>query len=113
MRSTTRTPPGSPKRPCSARSTAREPLRCRKWPISPQGSQAHIHFILSAEGYRPLVTQIFAAGDAYLGSDAVFGVRDSLVVEFIKNESRGDAARYGFKAPFYTVDYDFVLKPAG
>jgi hypothetical protein len=40
-------------------------------------------------------------------------VRDSLVVEFIKNESRGDAARYGFKAPFYTVDYDFVLKPAG
>jgi hydroxyquinol 1,2-dioxygenase len=74
---------------------------------------AHIHFILSAEGFRPVVTQIFAAGDVYLGSDAVFGVRDSLVVDFVRNDSAEEAARFGFEAPFYTVDYDFVLKPAG
>jgi protocatechuate 3,4-dioxygenase beta subunit len=71
---------------------------------------AHIHFILSAEGYQPVTTQIFVAGDAYLDSDAVFGVKDSLVVDFVKNDSPEEAAQYGFQPPFYQVQYDFVLK---
>ena len=41
---------------------------------------AHIHFIVSAEDYRPVTTEIFAEGDPYVDSDVVFGVRDSLVV---------------------------------
>ena len=63
---------------------------------------AHIHFIVSAKGYEPVVTQLFTEGDEYLDSDAVFGVKESLVVDYLK-QGDGD----------YTVDYDFVLEPAG
>jgi hydroxyquinol 1,2-dioxygenase len=43
---------------------------------------AHLHFMVTAPGYHRLVTHIFVRGDAYLDSDAVFGVKDSLIVEF-------------------------------
>ncbi len=72
---------------------------------------AHIHFILSADGYRPVTTQIFVKGDQYLDSDAVFGVRDSLIVDFVKSHSQQEAAAYGFEAPFYKVEFNFVLRP--
>ena len=66
---------------------------------------AHIHFIVSAEGYEPVTTQLFVKGDEYLDSDAVFGVKDSLVVEFRRNEG-SEIGR-----PLCTVEYDFVLVP--
>ena len=43
-------------------------------------SLAHVHFMISASGHRTLVTHLFLAGDAYLESDAVFGVKPSLIV---------------------------------
>lgn len=73
---------------------------------------AHIHFILSAPGYESVTTELFAEGDSYLESDAVFGVRGSLVVPFVRHASADEAARFNVPAPFYTVDYDFVLEPA-
>ena len=42
----------------------------------------HLHFMIMAPGYRKLVTQLFVAGGAYLDSDAVFGVKDELIVPF-------------------------------
>jgi catechol 1,2-dioxygenase len=73
---------------------------------------AHIHFIISAEGYKSVTTELFVDDDPYLDSDAVFGVRQSLVVPFKRNDSREEAARFGLPVPFYRVDYDFVLEPA-
>jgi hydroxyquinol 1,2-dioxygenase len=73
---------------------------------------AHIHFIISAEGYQPVTTELFVSGDPYLDSDAVFGVRESLIVKFVRHESEEEAERLNVSAPFYTVDYDFVLDPA-
>lgn len=73
---------------------------------------AHIHFIISANGFRTLTTHLFASGDQYLESDAVFGKKDSLVVDFARHDSAAEAAQRGVQAPFYTVDYDFVLLPA-
>ena len=61
---------------------------------------AHIHFIVAADGYEPVVTQLFTDDDVYLDSDAVFGVKNSLVVNYRPD---GDG---------YRVDYDFVLKRA-
>lgn len=72
---------------------------------------AHIHFIVAAEGYKPLTTELFVNGDPYLDSDAVFGVRQSLVVDFVRHDSQPEAEAYGIKAPFYTVNYDFILEP--
>lgn len=43
---------------------------------------AHLHFMVTALGYRRLVTHIFVRGDDYQHSDAVFGVKESLVVDF-------------------------------
>lgn len=54
------------------RSTGRSPMRT-----------SHLHVMVTAPGYRRLVTHVFAAGDAFLESDAVFGVKDSLVREFV------------------------------
>ena len=73
---------------------------------------AHIHFIISAEGYEPVTTELFVSGDPYLDSDAVFGVRESLVVPFVRNDSKEEAERLAVSASFYTVDYDFVLESA-
>jgi len=73
---------------------------------------AHIHFIVSAPGYETCVTHLFVKGDDYLGSDAVFGVKESLIVDFLRNESEAEAKKLGVKAPFYTASYDFVLQPA-
>jgi protocatechuate 3,4-dioxygenase beta subunit len=70
---------------------------------------AHIHFIVSADGCQPVVTELFVEGDPYLESDAVFGVKDSLIVPFVRVESAEQAAAYGFTAPYYEVAYDFVL----
>ena len=72
---------------------------------------AHIHLLVSAEGFVPVTTHLFVKGDKYLDSDAVFGTKDSLVIEFVRNTSEQEAARYSVTAPFYTVEYTFVLKP--
>lgn len=73
---------------------------------------AHVHFIVSAPGYRSLVTHLFVEGDPYLDSDAVFGTKASLVVPFVPSDSAAEAAEHGVSTPFTTVAYDFVLSPA-
>ncbi len=72
---------------------------------------AHIHFIVSAPGYRSVTTHLFVEGDPYLDSDAVFGTKESLVVKFVPNTSAEEAAIHGVSVPFWTVTYDFVLSP--
>ncbi|HJU17400.1 MAG TPA: intradiol ring-cleavage dioxygenase [Stellaceae bacterium] len=75
---------------------------------------AHIHFVVSAEGYEPVTTHIFDRADQYLQSDAVFAVKDSLICDFVRHETAGDAeaARLGLAPPFYTARFDFRLKRA-
>jgi protocatechuate 3,4-dioxygenase beta subunit len=72
---------------------------------------AHIHLLISADGFVPLTTHLFVSGDQYLESDAVFGTKDSLVVDFILHDSEDEAAYYHVGTPFYKVIYDFTLKP--
>jgi protocatechuate 3,4-dioxygenase beta subunit len=72
---------------------------------------AHIHAIVSADGYRPVTTHIFPDDSPYLDSDAVFGVKDSLVRKFVRRDDPAGAARLGVAAPYFTVDHDFVLAP--
>lgn len=70
---------------------------------------AHFHFIVTAEGHLPVVTELFSADDPYVERDAVFGVRESLVVRYVKQDSAAAAAPYPIQAPFYSVDFDFRL----
>ncbi len=73
---------------------------------------AHVHFIVSARGYETLTTHIFDAGDPYLEVDPVFGMKKSLVTQFVRHDSAEEARGRGVTAPFYTMEYDFALKPA-
>jgi protocatechuate 3,4-dioxygenase beta subunit len=74
---------------------------------------AHIHFIVSADGYEPVVTHIFDSIDKYLDSDTVFAVKESLICRFVEHDKRdADAERFGVEPPFCTTSFDFVLKPA-
>lgn len=75
---------------------------------------SHLHMIVEAKGFKPIVTELFPSDDPYLDKDAVFGVRNSLVIEYKpqSDSSRlpaGLEARNKLKTPYYTVDYDFVL----
>lgn len=73
---------------------------------------AHFHFIVSAAGHVPVVTELFPDDDPYVGQDAVFGVRAALAVPFVRHESAADAAPHSVVPPFYTVDFDFRLRAA-
>ncbi|MBV9967804.1 MAG: 6-chlorohydroxyquinol-1,2-dioxygenase, partial [Alphaproteobacteria bacterium] len=74
---------------------------------------AHIHFVVSAEGYEPVTTHIFDRTDEYLETDAVFAVKDSLIVDFVKHEKPdAEASRLGISGPYYTARFDFRLTPA-
>ncbi len=74
---------------------------------------AHTHFMISAPGYQPLTTHLFDSIDQYLTSDVVFGVKDSLIVNFEEHSTHDESAKkFGATAPFVTASYDFVLPPA-
>jgi catechol 1,2-dioxygenase len=70
---------------------------------------AHIHFIVGAEGFEPVTTHMFVAGDEYLDSDAVFGVKDSLIVPFVHRDDPAAARKLGLANPYYTANADFTL----
>jgi protocatechuate 3,4-dioxygenase beta subunit len=73
---------------------------------------AHMHAIVAAPGFQPVITHIFVDGDPYLDSDAVFAVKDSLVGRYRKIESPEEAKQLGMPSPFLRLDWDFHLAPA-
>lgn len=70
---------------------------------------AHLHFMVSSPGWRTVVTHLFAAGDRYLSSDAVFGVKHSLVVPFIEHPETEPPPKRILDGSWSSVSYDFVL----
>jgi hydroxyquinol 1,2-dioxygenase len=69
----------------------------------------HIHMKVSAPGHAAITTHLFAAGAPYIDSDAVFGVKESLVTAFTKHPPGTAPGGERIDVPFYTVDYDFRL----
>lgn len=72
---------------------------------------AHVHFMITAPGYKPVITHVFAAGDPHLDTDAVFGVKSSLITEFTRHDAGSAPDGTQVETPFYTAHYDFVLMP--
>jgi protocatechuate 3,4-dioxygenase beta subunit len=84
----------------------------RRHPYRP----AHVHFIVKAQGYRPVTTHLFVDDSPYLDSDAVFGVKESLVRRFPVVDDPARATEVGLPNPFRTVHFDVTLstqEPAG
>jgi protocatechuate 3,4-dioxygenase beta subunit len=65
---------------------------------------AHMHYLVTAEGYQKVVTHTFVGDDPYLASDTVFGVKETLVAPF----ERVNNGKTVWRSPF-----DFVLTPVG
>jgi hydroxyquinol 1,2-dioxygenase len=68
---------------------------------------------VSAPGHDTITTHLFAAGSQYLDSDAVFGVKDSLITAFKRHDAGKAPDGTVRNEPYYTVNYDFRLRPAG
>lgn len=77
---------------------------------------SHLHYIVTADGFRSLVTEVFPDDDPYLDQDTVFGVRDDLVMTYV--EQPAGSFPDGFElsgkvdGPYARVDFDLVLAKA-
>jgi catechol 1,2-dioxygenase len=65
---------------------------------------AHLHFKITADGFRPLITQLYFRNDPYLDSDSCDAVKDSLILDIDKIDLGGESAAL--------VEFTFVLQPA-
>jgi catechol 1,2-dioxygenase len=70
---------------------------------------AHLHFIVSADGFKAVTTHIFTPECPWLKDDAVFGVKESLIADFRKVDDPARARELGLGNPFREVTWDFVL----
>jgi hydroxyquinol 1,2-dioxygenase len=81
------------------RATGRHPMR-----------PAHVHFMIAAPGHETLVTHVFVAGDPYLDSDAVFGVKQELIAEFVQHPPGSGPDGRVLQSSWRKLTYDFALK---
>ena len=77
---------------------------------------SHLHFIVTAEGQQSLVTEVFPSNDPYLDEDAVFGVREDLIMDYRESSDPSSLPddleiKSKLDGVFYQVDFDFVLSP--
>ncbi|KAF4340677.1 hydroxyquinol-1 2-dioxygenase [Fusarium beomiforme] len=70
---------------------------------------SHMHFMFKKDGYDPLITALYLKDDPYETTDAVFGVKDSLIVSIKKVEDEEIAKKYDVKVGSALMTYDFVL----
>jgi hydroxyquinol 1,2-dioxygenase len=82
------------------KATSRHPMR-----------PAHIHFLVNAPGFEPLVTHVFIEGDRYLKSDAVFGVKEELVCKVEQREDPTMPDGKSASGPWFSMAYEFHVKP--
>ena len=70
---------------------------------------AHIHFFVTAPGYRKLTTQINIDDDEYLHDDFAFATRDGLIPQVRRSADPAEVRARGLNAPFAEITFDFVL----
>ena len=73
---------------------------------------AHLHFMIRAPGYQTLITHLFRDPDPYLDSDVVFGVRSSLVGDYVEHPPGQAPDGSAIDTPFYTLAHTFILPKA-
>jgi hydroxyquinol 1,2-dioxygenase len=74
-------------------------------PMRPQ----HVHFWVHADGYDPLITQLFLRDDPYIDRDAVFAVQDSLKADFDRHQPGVAPDGTHVDEPFVTLDWTLTL----
>lgn len=72
---------------------------------------AHVHFLITADGYEPLITHLFQQGAPYLDNDVVFGTKPELIIPFEPHDPGPTPDGAGSDKPWLQAHYDFVLQP--
>ena len=72
---------------------------------------AHVHFLVAAPGYQPLVTHVFIGGDPNIDCDVVFGVKDELIANIEKRTDPKMPDGKPASAPWHLMTYEFRMKP--
>ena len=67
---------------------------------------AHLHYIIEADGFETLTTHTFDPDDPYIDSDAVFGVKESLIANYVDKTPNGNGQKQ------WEVEFDFILSRA-
>jgi len=73
---------------------------------------AHIHFFVTAPGYRHLTTQINIDGDPYLYDDFAYATRNDLIPPLVRKTEAAEINAAGLNTPFADIAFDFTLAPA-
>jgi catechol 1,2-dioxygenase len=73
---------------------------------------AHVHFFVTAAGYRKLTTQINIDGDKYLHDDFAFGTRDELIPRIERITDAAEIHKVGLNKPFARIQFDFSVTKA-
>jgi len=73
---------------------------------------AHVHFLVKAPGFAPLITHLFEQGAPYLDTDVVFGTKQELVVPFQRHDGGTTPVGDELDRPWIEARYDFLLQPA-
>jgi hydroxyquinol 1,2-dioxygenase len=84
-------------------------LQTRRHPMRP----AHVHFLVNAPGYEPLITHVFIEGDKYLDTDVVFGVKEDLISKVEKRSDPVMPDGQPASGPWHLMTYHFRMKPGG
>ena len=74
---------------------------------------AHLHFIASHPQHQQVTTHVFIADSPYLDSDAVFGVKESLIRDLREVDDPGRAAQLGLPNPYLSLTFDLSLLSIG
>lgn len=72
---------------------------------------AHIHFFVSAPGFRHLTTQINIADDPLVNDDFAFATRAGLIPKLVHTDDPKEIKRRDQEGPFAEIEFDFVLQP--
>lgn len=73
---------------------------------------AHMHFMFEKDGFDHLITALYVKGDPYESSDAVFGVKQALIVELSNVQDKGMAEKFGVEVGCRLLQWEFVLVSA-
>jgi len=70
---------------------------------------SHVHYFISAPGYRKLTTQFNIEGDKYLWDDFAFATRDGLVATAVDVTDEAEIAKRGLNKPFKHIQFNVEL----
>ena len=71
---------------------------------------AHLHFLILKPGLKTHISQVYLPDDPNIETDVQFGVTKALLGNYVRHDA-GPPPAPGVKAPWYTLEYTFVMEP--